>query len=183
MAQGDSADILDRLRSNDQQLIAELTQMTRAVAEKMALPAYVLPADIAQDVFVTLLRALENGTFRGDSSVRTFAYSIAVRTCLYHARELKRVADGEPDNFADPSPGVEDSLNRQDRLKIARKVLAGLPESCRVLWRLMFADGLRYREAAKRLHVKEVTVRERMSSCCRRARDLARRIEGATNRG
>lgn len=182
MAEGDARDILERLQGNNQELISDLTSLSRKIAEKMALPAYILPEDIAQDVMLTLLAAVASGTFRGESSIRTFAYSVAVRTCLRRARELGRIADGEPDSFADPSPGAEQALLDEDQWRLARRIIAALPESCRSLWRLIFVEELSYREAAKRLNVKEVTVRERMSSCCRRARELARRIESATKR-
>jgi len=85
--------------------------------------------DLAQEVFLRAWRAIPR--FRGDSSLSTWLYRIAVNACL-NFRALRRPSTEElPEALADPLPGAEARLLADDEARRVRAAVARLPEKQR----------------------------------------------------
>jgi RNA polymerase sigma factor (sigma-70 family) len=135
--------------------------------------------DLCQTVHEKLLTSLRAGRFHGDSSLRTYATSIALHTAidrlreLYRERALTELAE-RPGSVVLPNPyGRAEQL---DEARLLHQVLQSLPSSCRELWHLVFVERLSYEEVGRRLRVPEGTVKSRMWHCRQKAMDLFRRL-------
>ena len=115
--------------------------------------------DLLQEVFLTAHRKL--GSFRGDSTLGTWLYRLAVNQCLDFLRgrqsKMARATDSLDDEGAvEPaatSPVVPSAVTRLD----LERAIAALPEGCRTVFVLHDVDGLEHREIAKLLGVSEGT--------------------------
>jgi RNA polymerase sigma-70 factor (ECF subfamily) len=92
--------------------------------------------DLTQEVFVRAYRSL--GRFRGDSAFSTWLHRIAVNACLSFrasAAQKRRSQGLEEDldsNLEDPSPGVDEGLDRSLRATALRAALESLPDKQRM---------------------------------------------------
>jgi len=115
--------------------------------------------EIAQDVFVEVYRSLER--FRGDSSLSTWVYRIAVTKsidCLRKRRRIKRfgaikmmlgLAEVENQVAAPDDCNPERVLEEKERRAILAQALDSLPESQRVAITLIKYEELSYKEVAE----------------------------------
>jgi len=134
--------------------------------------------DVAQDVFLRVTRSA--GSFRGDSSARTWVFAVARNTCADAVRRRVRtrgrevVADVGTDHAdtldtAHAQPGAGDGLD-------LALLLDELDPDRREAFTLTQLSGLSYAEAAEVLAVPIGTIRSRVS----RARgDLVALLERA----
>lgn len=118
--------------------------------------------DFVQDIFVAAWRSLPS--FRGESQLRTWLHSIAVRVVWAHMRR-----PGEPLWVE-----LEEALNVtrhtsaiEERMDLER-ALASLPAGARTILLLHEIDGFRYREIADHLEISIGTVKSQLH----RARNL-----------
>lgn len=116
-------------------------------------------ADAAQETFLTAQRSLHQ--FRGDASLRTWIFGIALNQCRWTLRKAKAepvavtlVPNMEP---AEASPEVP-VIDRH----VLQQALARLSSEHREVVLLHEADGLTYEEAAKVLDVPVGTVKSRL---------------------
>ncbi len=112
--------------------------------------------DVAQETFIRAYRSL--GRFRGESSFKTWLYTIATntaRTALERRGRRERVGDQSLDDEAQtlsagsvPSglPDPETTLVTRDAID---RALATLPDTLRVAVVLRDVEGLDYKEIAK----------------------------------
>jgi RNA polymerase sigma-70 factor, ECF subfamily len=115
--------------------------------------------DLLQDVFLNAYRKL--GSFRGDSSLGTWLYRLAVNQCLDVLRgrqsKMARVTDSLDDEGADEpaaaSPVVPTAVSRLD----LDRAIARLPQGCRAAFILHDVEGFEHNEVAKLLGVSEGT--------------------------
>lgn len=132
-----------------------------------------LAEDATQDAFVNALKALHR--FRGDSSFRTWLYSIAANAARSLGRRQVRrrevglvLADHEPSRDPDPSRRavVATEMDRVER------ALAGLPPKQRQAVALRAQQGLSYREIATLLECTEGAARVNYHLGLKRLREL-----------
>jgi RNA polymerase sigma-70 factor, ECF subfamily len=132
--------------------------------------------DLKQEVFGRIFHKLD--LYAGDSSLRTWLFRVADRHVLNVLASRRRARDlevdastleartGERDVLAsapDPAPSPADLVqSRERRLAVARAV-AELPLLLRQVIELQLREELTASETAKRLHVSEGTVRQRLS--------------------
>lgn len=132
--------------------------------------------DVTQEALIRVYRGLNGGSFAGRSRLRTWVIGVARFTCLELAPRLRRDCSAELQAAAHgpvagpPSP--EQSLLDSGRL---RWILAGLPEICRRLFRLVFIDGAPYRVVSMELDLPVGTVKSRMSRCVKVAVSLEKK--------
>jgi RNA polymerase sigma-70 factor (ECF subfamily) len=121
--------------------------------------------DLAQEVFVRVFRSL--GSFRGDSSFRTWVYRVAINVSRTHrSRRLRERAvwqdsGADADTAFDP-PGrtdLEAGLIARDAIE---RALRGLPDDLRTAVTLRDVHGLEYREIASATGVPIGTVESRI---------------------
>ena len=115
--------------------------------------------DLLQEVFLHAHRKL--GSFRGDSSLGTWLYRLAVNQCLDVLRgrqaKMTRVTDSLDEDGADEpaaaAPRVPTAISRID----LERAIARLPEGCRAAFVLHDVEGFEHNEVARLLGVSEGT--------------------------
>jgi RNA polymerase sigma-70 factor (ECF subfamily) len=139
--------------------------------------------DLYQDVLWKVCRAL--GRFRGEASLRTWIFRIAVNAARNRARWWSRVKRGHAvsldafeedsrapsDRFPDSRPGPEASAYGHEIQARMHRELQRLPWSQRVVVVLRDVDGMEYREIAGTLGISLGTVKSRLA----RGREALRR--------
>lgn len=170
-------DTLIGLYSND--IFAMLYRLTENAEEA---------ADLTQETFVSVLRSVDR--FRGDSSIRTWLFRIAINESRNRFRWWKRrrrdqtvsldalvgatemlVGDSLADNGASP----EDNALRRERESALRGALIDLPMVYREAIILCDVEGMSYEETATALDISLGTVKSRIS---RGRQELRRRLKG-----
>lgn len=145
--------------------------------------------DVSQDVFFTIYRKLHR--FRGESSLKTWIYRIAINRASNRCRWWNRLrrrgtisldehlSKGDSRTFSDSLDAgkgtPEEALLVQEiRVQIER-VLQRLPVQQRIAVIMRDVDGLPYEEIAALLHVSLGTVKSRIA---RGREELKRRLNG-----
>jgi len=114
--------------------------------------------DLLQDIFLLAYRKL--GSFRGDSSLGTWLYRLAMNHCLDVLRNrqtrMGQVTDSmdEPDAAPVAAPGP--ALGSVSRIDLERAIEA-LPPACRAAFLLHDVEGFGHHEVADILGVSEGT--------------------------
>jgi RNA polymerase sigma-70 factor (ECF subfamily) len=114
--------------------------------------------DLLQDIFLLAYRKL--GSFRGDSSLGTWLYRLAMNHCLDVLRNrqtrMGQVTDSmdEPDAVPVAAPGP--ALGSVSRIDLERAIEA-LPPACRAAFLLHDVEGFGHHEVADILGVSEGT--------------------------
>ena len=115
--------------------------------------------DLLQEVFLNAYRKL--GSFRGDSSLGTWLYRLAVNQCLDVLRgrhsKMARVTDSlDDEGAAEPATVVPVVPTAVSRLDLDRAI-AKLPQGGRAAFILHDVEGFEHTEGAKLLGVSEGT--------------------------
>jgi RNA polymerase sigma-70 factor (ECF subfamily) len=136
-------------------------------------------ADVLQDVFIKVFRKVSQ--FQGDSSLRTWIYSIAVHEASNHRRGWLRRVRREPLSLDDElikvpvARSADDTpyevLEKGERQMLVRRALGSLSPPYRTVVVLREIEELSYEEIAQVLGVAEGTVKSRLQ----RGRELLRR--------
>jgi len=129
-------------------------------------------ADVAQDA---LLRAhRKRKSFRGDSKLTTWLYSIASTTALMHLRKAKRQRrevsvsfdpeqldrDNHLDSFS-PAPSPDRLHEAREQVSLVRQELAELGDKYEHIFMLRYGEGHTETEIANRLGLTVPTVKSR----------------------
>lgn len=115
--------------------------------------------DVLQEVFLQAHRKL--GGFRGESSLGTWLYRLAVNQCLDFLRgrqtKMARATESYDDDGAEepvaPLPPVPTAISRID----LERAVSRLPEGCRIAFVLHDVEGFAHHEIAAMLGVSEGT--------------------------
>ena len=134
--------------------------------------------DVLQDVFLIAHRKL--GGFRGDSSLGTWLYRMAVNHCLdvlrsRQARMTKVTASLDDEDATEPAaamPVVPTAVSRID----LERAIARLPDGCRTAFVLHDVEGFEHNEVARLLGVSEGTSKSQVH----KARTKLRAMLGGT---
>lgn len=123
--------------------------------------------DACQDSLVAMLRSLPR--FRGESSLSTWVYRVAVNTCIMKHRSLRtrtRVVVDIPLDEAQSAiqaPQPEAVAASREAQAAVREHIASLPPEFRAVVVLREMEGLSYEEIADALQVPLGTVQSRLS--------------------
>ena len=130
--------------------------------------------DLLQEVFLNAYRKVSN--FRGESSLGTWIYRLAMNQCLDYlrARQSKfgRLTDSLDEEDA-VEPVAPESLvpSTVDRMDLERAI-ARLPERCRAVFLLHDVEGFEHREIAEILGVTEETSKSQVHKARMKLRTL-----------
>lgn len=130
--------------------------------------------DITQEVFVKVFRNV--GSFRHDSSLRTWVYRIAVRESLNRRRwffrhKRQEVSIDEPvgntgisawERIVDACASPFEQTEKNEQMDLVRAALAEIDERMRVAVVLRDIEGLSYQEISETLGVSLGTVKSRI---------------------
>jgi len=140
--------------------------------------------DAVQETLVEALASLQAGRFRGDGSLRGWAWRIAARNCLDRLRHRSRWTLLELADETVPAVapnGLGELLREENRARLLALV-ARLPRACRDLWQEI-VRGRSYRQMSAAFGVSEGALRVRALRCRRRALELAERDRGGNAAG
>ena len=172
---GDDA-IIDRFLAGDPSAVGEVDGWLARAASSYRRRLGEQFDDVLQDVRLEVTRLLQQGKFRGDSSLKTYLWRVTAHTCLDRLRAGARWSfveyDGESVEAADPTIGSSRPARpwTADRDLLLR-VLARMEEECRRLWSMLI-EGLSYREMSAETGVSEGALRVRVLRCRRRAQEV-----------
>ena len=115
--------------------------------------------DLLQEVFLHAHRKL--GGFRGESSLGTWLYRLAVNQCLdflrgRQTRMARATSSYDEDDVGEPAahePVVPTAISRVD----LERAIARLPDGCRTVFVLHDVEGFAHHEVASMLGVSEGT--------------------------
>lgn len=114
--------------------------------------------DLLQDIFLLAYRKL--GSFRGDSSLGTWLYRLAMNHCLDVLRNRQTrmglVTDSMDEPDAPPVAAPGPALGSVSRLDL-EKAIEALPPACRAAFLLHDVEGFGHHEVADILGVSEGT--------------------------
>ncbi len=129
--------------------------------------------DVTQEVFVKIF--LKVGGFRGDSSLKTWIYRIALHEASNRRRWFSRhrgrelsldfSSDGHGLNghwFVDPQETPFDALSRQEQLELVENALRMIDSRLRYAVVMRDIEGMSYQEIADTLKVSLGTVKSRI---------------------
>lgn len=107
--------------------------------------------DVVQDVFIKASRNLRD--FRGDSSLYTWLYRIAVNLSLNAIRN-KRVAEffrlEDVGDIADHgSPGTDQAVDEEEQRRLIESAVRTLPPKQRTVFVLRYYEEMSYEDIAK----------------------------------
>ncbi len=116
--------------------------------------------DIAQDVFLTVYRNLNN--FRFESQFTTWLYRITVNKCKDYMRKIKIRNIFTPLKEAEEKTGNTTAPESRDISAIVQKAIGKLPEKLRVPLLLKDIEGMSYQEIAETVQCELGTVKSRI---------------------
>ena len=106
--------------------------------------------DLAEETFVELL--VHKGRFRGQSSLKTYLFSVARHKAIDHIRREQRRPGIPLDELAERAseePGPEEQLDARERTESIGRAIDTLPREYREVLRLLYIERLRYDEIAR----------------------------------
>jgi RNA polymerase sigma-70 factor, ECF subfamily len=172
--QPQEAGYLQRLRVADPATCEELVRLHWQSVYRQHYLACLNPelaADLTQETFVEAWKSMKR--FRGESSVRTWLHTIAVRVWQ---RQLRRPKTAEPLTEAQSEslsvPGPETQLDATLDQQAVQHALTKLPEAQRLSVVLFYREQLSYEEIAKATDVPLGTVKSRLHEGLKRLRRL-----------
>jgi len=133
--------------------------------------------DVAQEVFLAIYSKM--GTFRGESSLKTWIYRIAVRRAANRFRwwnrlrrrgtvsleeHLSKNPEREPTcSFTSKTQSPEEALLQQEEREEVKRMLNELPLQQRIAVIMRDIEGLSYEEIAESLNVSLGTIKSRIA--------------------
>lgn len=121
-----------------------------AVVRRLVGPDLDLAADIAQEVWIQIFRALPQ--YRGDSQFGTWAHRIAVNRTLNALRKTRRLAKIETEVEED-SASIDPDPDRSLMLATIENAAAKLSPGARAVFLLHDVEGYTHEEIAERLGI------------------------------
>lgn len=162
---GDAAAFEELYRAHGGRLYAVLVRMAGSVPDA---------EDLLQEVFLLVHGKI--GSFRGDSSLGTWMYRLAVNHCLDHLRgrqtRMARVTSSLDDEDAEvpaaPGPRTPAPVDRMD----LERAIGQLPPGYRAAFLLHDVEGLEHHEVASILGIAEGTSKSQVHKARMRLRAL-----------
>ncbi len=132
--------------------------------------------DIFQEVVITFIRLVQEGKFRGESSIKTFLFSLNRHAWLNELKRRNRAMareerfESELDRHeADVSYFICDRESRKRLDELMRQ----LGENCRTILQLYYFDDLSLKDILHQLHYEsEQAVRNKKYKCMKQLREL-----------
>jgi RNA polymerase sigma-70 factor (ECF subfamily) len=126
--------------------------------------------DIAQDAFLRVWCAMEQGHIRSPSAV---LFKTARNLALNHIRSKRSRAEPISDtDFASDAPTAEEQMIQEEDMQACRQVFDRLPLRCRETMALRVVDDLSYKEMSDRLGLSVSTLEKHFIRGRRMCRDM-----------
>ncbi|HVP58429.1 MAG TPA: RNA polymerase sigma factor [bacterium] len=177
------------LLRGDKQAIDRARSWMRPVVLPVASAVHCDPDDIYQQVFEALCRNLQEGEFRGDSSLKTYTYNIARRKaadCLriYLSRQMVPL-DSVDLASSDPNPEQQliDCEEHEIRSREVETALMRMSPDASNLVRLRFIEHMSHKDILAILKTKPGTLKSRISRALDEAKEEIERYRREQNHG
>jgi len=124
--------------------------------------------DVTQEIFLDLYRSV--GGFRGESSLATWVYRVALNHCLRHRERTRPTTESYEEGLHEPADKRADPARHAARRELSGQVHVALDELShlhRDVIILHELHGLTYHECAAVLGVPVGTVKSRLSNAFR----------------
>ena len=134
--------------------------------------------DLLQETFLRIYRRAV--TFRPEGNASSWIFTVAVNLARDHLRNRKQKilyldqVDGGPDDGRRSQPTPPEVLEREEKRRQVRKVLAELPELARTMLVLRDFEGLSYQELGEILRCEVGTVKSRIHRARKQFEELFR---------
>lgn len=117
--------------------------------------------DLVQEAYARTWRARENGRL---TYVKAFLFTTARNAAIDLIRRRRVAAHEHLHEFEalpllDETPGIVETLERQQHFEVLIEAVLALPERCREVMMLRYVDGLASKEIATRLGISPETAR------------------------
>jgi RNA polymerase sigma factor (sigma-70 family) len=139
--------------------------------------------DIFQEALIILIRQAKDNDFKLTAQLSTYLFSV----CRFLWKDqLKRQKphlpyDGETGLTEVEEVGLSAEVEKENRKKLAEKVLQELKDRCRELLLLFYQDKLPLREIAVRMrYTSENTAKNQKYKCLEAARNRLKELNSAT---
>lgn len=178
------AELVARCRAGDSQAFEELY---RQHAGRLYNLAYRMSSggadaeDLLQEIFLQVHRKLDS--FRGQSSLGTWLYRLAMNLCVDHLRSRQTKSAGMTESLDAASndaktPHAAGALN-PTRLDLERAI-AALPPGCREAFLLHDVEGFEHKEIAEILGVAEGTSKSQVHKARMKLRAMLTKTTAST---
>jgi RNA polymerase sigma factor (sigma-70 family) len=132
--------------------------------------------DIFQEVIVSFVQIVQDGKFRGESSIKTFLYALARNTWLNELKRRGRMNQRnklyEEGRDSVTIPASESFENREIRKQLLASV-GRLGEDCRRILTLFYYEGLSMKEILEQTaYENDQVVRNKKYKCLKQLADL-----------
>jgi RNA polymerase sigma-70 factor (ECF subfamily) len=131
--------------------------------------------DAVQETFVDVYRGLSG--FRGDASLSTWIYRIAIRAALRVRGRAKSRTVTLPDDLL---AGVDLSADLKDEAQRTLQAIGQLPWEHRVVLHLFAIEGMSHKQVGEILGIPEGTVWSRLHTARQRLRALMKKRNNNT---
>jgi RNA polymerase sigma-70 factor (ECF subfamily) len=164
-------DLIRRCRDGDHAAWAELVERYSRYVYAIAMQAYRLPVQDAEDVFQEVFaRAYEHlDRLRDDAAIKPWLGQLTRRLCVDRLRAAAR--EGPVEAEIEPA-GVDDTLAMLDDALAVHEALAAAPEHCREVLDRFFCRDESYSTIGTALELPAGTIASRISRCLVRMREL-----------
>lgn len=129
--------------------------------------------DFFQESFILILRKINKFRFQGEGSLKAWLIRLTINSCISHLRKKKHLVEINTTEFEDAYSEEENDAffpeNKHDLVNHANfsreELLAELqmlPENFRTVFNLHVIEGLKHKEIAALLQIKEKTSKTRL---------------------
>jgi RNA polymerase sigma factor (sigma-70 family) len=139
--------------------------------------------DVVQEAYLRVLRAKRTGHI---AYAKAFLFTTARNAALdlfrrKNAAPTEEITDLRKSHVLEERPNAAELVTHQQELDILADAIASLPERCREVITLRYAEGLSYKEIAARLGISPETVKVHMVKGIKRCAGFFQRT-GLLNR-
>ncbi len=133
-------------------------------------------ADIFQDGVIALFEQVRNGSFKGDSTIRTYLYSICRNLWLKRLRKssTKKETYGQEVDVVQEEDLVLDLMIAEESSEKLADLLGGLGANCQKILLLYYYERRRMKEIAKILNLaNDQVAKNKKNRCLNKLKELA----------
>jgi len=172
-------DVVERCKAGDRQAFNELIRAHQRKVFNLCfriLGNHHEAEDVAQDVFVTVFKAIKS--FRGDSAFSTWLHRVAVNNCKNRLKYLRRrryfqtesiqqtydTGEGEVVREIGDEDGIspDEAQSRGELNEEIQSAINGLDDDYKIVIVMRDVQGFSYQEISDALDLKEGTVKSRI---------------------
>jgi len=134
--------------------------------------------DIFQEVIISFVNLVKAGKFRGDSSVKTFLYSMTRNVWLNELKKRERlqVLEQKYERTKENNDAAIDlAIESREASQLLMKVIGELGESCKTILVLFYFENRPMKEIVNAVQYEnEQVVRNKKHKCLKRLEELIR---------